>query len=547
MRWFKRLVGAVVLCAVLLAAGPVTAEGPGGSPPGENEVQYVPWQEEATWLTTMPEQEQPGGGLRYGLEQLLSLPFRGMAKAILLLPGFQGVDQLVFQMEKPGYKAPEIGGVFYADEWNKLIMPWYRRFLALASSLALISLIVMAVGYRMVFSPANPRQMATLQETVWNLVVATLLVASGPLIARQLFDLNAALIDFVRHGMGSQGAVASQALTSSFEMINTGSPLLDSMIQLAYVGLMLHLNLIYMVRKFVLAVLIIVMPVVGWAWVSKGTRLPMLILLSEVATNALMSFTHAVVLALYLALVQYDGAGMFSTWWAKLFGISLIIPVAALLRRLIAGWLNFLGIDEEKWAGLALAGFGGVIGLVNVAGGALGAGGGVAARAAERIVGGRISGGGPGGGSGPAPGSVLPSNPAPPEDGADLSSSRSPVTAPAGAGAGPSDRGDAPAPGGTVAGAPNPVPVSTTASVLKPGGHKPEGSGWKTVEDFGGALGRMAGTVAGIAVAGGRTGGDPGAFVRMGEMLGRAPVAFAHRAVGVASAAKRPLDGFRWR
>lgn len=520
------LLGALTIAAAL--AAPVMAA-------GQDDNAFPEDFDEAAWLTTVPEQPREG----YGFGYLIAQPFNGLAKAILRLPGFQTVDQLVFGVEKPGHRAPEMGGVFYSDEWNRLIMPWYRRFLALASSFALISIIVMVMGYRTVLSSANPRQMATLQETVWNLVVAAMLVAFGPVLARHLFDLNSALVEFVKYGLGAQGVTEiGQTLNGSFEAITTGSPLLDALIRLAYAGLMLHLNLIYMVRKFVLAVLIIVMPVVGWAWVTKGTRLPMLILLSEVATNALMSFTHAVVLALYLTMVRYDGAGMFSTWWAKLFGISLIIPVAALLRRLIAGWLNFLGIDEEKWAGLALAGFGGMVGLASVAGGAVGAFGGMAARNAEILLGGGGSGGGSGGpfrgGFGPASaaGSVLPSAAALPGSGMGLSAGQAPGAA---------------APVMSAEASPNPVPVSAGAQGGTPSrGRGSEGLDWKSIEDFGGALGRMAGTVAGMAVAGGRMAGDPGAFARTGEMIGRAPLAFTHRAVGVVSTAKRSLDGFRW-
>jgi len=54
---------------------------------------------------------------------------------------------------------------------------------------------------------------------------------------------------------------------------------------------------------------------------------------------------------------------VFDTWWAKLFCLWLLIPISAFVRRLFTGWLNFLGVDEEKWAGLAAAGVGGLVAL----------------------------------------------------------------------------------------------------------------------------------------------------------------------------------------
>ncbi|MEW6047575.1 MAG: hypothetical protein AB1609_14010 [Bacillota bacterium] len=63
-----------------------------------------------------------------------------------------------------------------------------------------------------------------------------------------------------------------------------------------------------------------------------------------------------------------DGS-LFDAWWAKLFCLWLLIPVAAFVRRLFTGWLNLLGVDEEKYAGLAAAGAGGLIGLGMAVGG----------------------------------------------------------------------------------------------------------------------------------------------------------------------------------
>ncbi|MEW5933130.1 MAG: hypothetical protein AB1816_06060 [Bacillota bacterium] len=66
------------------------------------------------------------------------------------------------------------------------------------------------------------------------------------------------------------------------------------------------------------------------------------------------------------ALAQGQGTqepSLFDAWWARVFCFYLLVPVAAFVRRLFAGWLNFLGIDEEKWAGLGAGMLGGLVGL----------------------------------------------------------------------------------------------------------------------------------------------------------------------------------------
>lgn len=140
---------------------------------------------------------------------------------------------------------------------------------------------------------------------------------------------------------------------------------------LAFAGLMLSLNFLYMVRKFVLGVLISVSPMVAWAWLTQK-KTPVLLLMSEIVSNGFMSLSHAIVLAFYASMVTYSGDGMFSTWWAKLFAISLLIPVSALLRRLITGWLNLIGIDEEKYAKIANSGLGGLFATAAIISGAVG-------------------------------------------------------------------------------------------------------------------------------------------------------------------------------
>ncbi|MHB8927091.1 MAG: hypothetical protein ACYC9Q_05405 [Bacillota bacterium] len=511
-----------------------------------------------------------GGSFGFGLDYLLSLPFRGLARAIMAIPGFQSIDQLVFNESSPGHPAPEMGGVFYNDEWNRLIVPWYKRFLAIALAPELIAVVIMILGYRTVLNSGNPRQMVSMQETAWNILAGLMLVVFGPLLLSQLLALNSAIVGFVKGALAGQGLVhAGQSITLG--AIQTQSPLLDSLIQLAFAGLMLQLNFMYLVRKFVLAVLIVIMPIVGWAWVSRSTRTPMLILLSEVVTNALMSASHAIVLAVYFALTQYDGAGMFSTWWAKLFGLVLVIPVAALLRRMIAGWLNILGINEEKWAALGALGIGGLVGLSHVVGGTVGAFGGMvgntvtngshvmrgAGSAAPALAGAAAGGfrnppGGPGGPGGPSGG---------------LSGSGvvEPLLAPNGStgrlaagsaslqfdndqrSAGLTESGPVAVHNGPLA------PVGGPTGPGQQGGRAPLAQGpsqqsrrhvldWDAAERFGGAAGRMMGSVMGLAM--GHEAAP--AVARFSENLGRLPVAASRRLADIGTG-RHTLDGPRWR
>ena len=124
------------------------------------------------------------------------------------------------------------------------------------------------------------------------------------------------------------------------------------------------LKFFYMVRK----VLGILFHIVVYLAYTKDTCSALM----SIVSNGFMSLSHAIVLAFYASMVTYSGDGMFSTWWAKLFAISLLIPVSALLRRLITGWLNLIGIDEEKYAKIANSGLGGLFATAAIISGAVG-------------------------------------------------------------------------------------------------------------------------------------------------------------------------------
>jgi len=89
--------------------------------------------------------------------------------------------------------------------------------------------------------------------------------------------------------------------------------------------------------------------------------------MGEVASNAFMQAAHALVLSLYLVLIKAGVSTDFSPWWAQIFGMVCLIPTANVIRDLLQGWLKFLGVNEEKWAGAATLGLTGLVGLANIA------------------------------------------------------------------------------------------------------------------------------------------------------------------------------------
>jgi len=449
------------------------------------------------------------------LSGLMALPIRGLARALTWAGGafkFRDISELVFGQPD----RPETMEVVTSEEWTKVVQPWYRRMFYVATAPSVIGTVVLVSGYAVALSTANPRSLANVTGRFWDIACAAMLVGAGPTIVKLLSDLNVALVNMVRYGLEAQGIdLAGLTMGRLINQASTGSALLDAMIELAFAGVMLQINLIYLVRKFVVCVLLILMPLVAWAWAFRGTRTPVLIALSEIATNSLMNFSHALVLGFYLTLLKYDGTGIFNTWWGKLFGVTLIIPVSALLRRMIAGWLNFLGIDEERWAGLAAAGFGGIVAIGAAAGTALGATGSTVARSIANYRALPTSGpGGGGGGGGPA--------------------GSGETTLTAGADASESDK-DLPK-----------TPSEVGNMYVEPPARRPWFD-WDGAVVAAQSVGRFAGTLAGTAV-GGHRGYSGRGYAELGAMVFGAPVSAGRKVADVITAARpKSLDETRWK
>lgn len=318
-----------------------------------------------------------------------------LAYGIYNFPGFFTVDELVFL---EGENAPEVGGVFSEEEWEG-VMRWFLRVRFVALSGSLVTLVFVLLALRHVASSSNARARAESMESFLNVLVALGMVLLAVPLCLIVMQANEFGIGVVKEWIGTEGlswfkANASRGALDAIAV--EGNTFLSGIARLVFAVVCLHLNFLYLVRKVVMAVCIMAFPLAAWSWATKKTRLPVFLLGSEIATNAVMGLSHAAVLGMIYELffsktasitgslpVSLAGVSMFETWWARIFVFTLLAPTSALLRRVVAGWLNFLGIDEEKWAAGASLGLSGLF----TVGSALAAVGGAGLTAAGGVMG----------------------------------------------------------------------------------------------------------------------------------------------------------------
>lgn len=325
------------------------------------------------------------------LDSAIGSLFLLIADAIRAL-GIRSFDELVWMDQ--GNQPPL--GTFWPHEWSAL-MGWYWTFAAVALFPGLVNAVIAAYGLRIVVASGDSQARVRLYNVLSGLVGMVVLILFTPFLMQHLLGLNAALVDLVASRLGD----ARQFFADPMQIPDqVGSKTLAGAMHLILVGVELMLNFLYVIRKVVIGASLVLLPLAGWALVFRRTYTPLLLLLSELVSNTFMQTSHAITIAVLVALVLRPESQ--TPWWILIFVPTMLPLVSSFLRRLLTGYLNFLGVNEERWASWGALGIGAMLGVAQAGGGILTAASG--ARAAAAMFGGGVAGGiGGAGGVGPGP------------------------------------------------------------------------------------------------------------------------------------------------
>lgn len=294
------------------------------------------------------------------IDRVLAAPFNGLITLFKSL-GFKSLNDLVFNLPNTT-TAP-----FTSDEWN-LAMYWYHAIEIATGGLAVVSVIV--EGYRIMAASGNPSKRADAMEKINLTILAYAVIWFLPMLSQLVFMANAHLTEFFKNIMQTYGSFSFNS-TDFIDTINTGNVLADAIVRFGFVGLMIYFNFLYTIRKFVLISMLVVTPIAVWGWGITGHRQGLEIVVSEIVSNAFMQASHALALCLYTILISKGISSDFSTWWAQIFGMVAIIPTTTALRNLFMGFLRWLGVNEEGYAGMAMGALSSLGSIASIAGAGL--------------------------------------------------------------------------------------------------------------------------------------------------------------------------------
>ncbi|WP_072870168.1 hypothetical protein [Desulfofundulus thermosubterraneus] len=318
-------------------------------------------------------------------ETVLALPIEGLSFFIEKLFGLTPVNELIYNHNGSGEKVIAGAGPFDKEDWERL-MWWYALAAGFTGVLMFLSFV--ASGYRvMVTAAANPSRQADAKSDLLYIMMALFITLSAPLLFQILAGVNDGIVDFFYAASADKIGHLPDPMS-----ISTGYSgcLGGALVRLAFVGVMLYLNFLYIIRKFVLAAILVLTPFFAFAWATGRNPQAIGVWLGELTSNVFMQAAHAVVLSLYFTIFAQESNTRF---WVPIVALVALIPIAEVVRNLLQGFLKFLGVPEEKWAGKvlgAMTGMGAVAGLIGLGIASLGG-------RAGKVTGGTVPGGSSGG------------------------------------------------------------------------------------------------------------------------------------------------------
>ena len=302
------------------------------------------------------------------------------------LLGFKNLDALIFNKGIDEESLPP----FTDSYWQKLDT-WFTSMAYIAISFMLYAVVM--VAFKFIRAGTNPKLRENAIDSLKRTVFSWLIVAAAPIFVRLLFRTNNFLVDAI--SSISSGSVADQlgANGALLKQVRTGNVIATSFIILLFSYINFRLNIMFLIRQFVMTVFYIFTPFVAVMWVINKDVNAAGIWLGEMLSNAFMQFSYAFVFTIFLS---FSGENIH--WATSIVWAMMCLSVAEVIRNSTQSlWTRLSGIGEGAEASkiMGLLGAGGLPSFANAIGGqftsALGPGGAELAKHMGRIGG---SGGG---------------------------------------------------------------------------------------------------------------------------------------------------------
>ncbi len=319
----------------------------------------------------------PGGGggtlqeKGTAFEKLLAGPMEGLYEAMQLAK-FKSYEELLFnKSDESDSNSSKVALVpylqpFTQEEWDKLFY-WYKALAAGSFGIAFIGICL--IPWKLTKSALNPMEQVRLMDELWRWLLCIGILLAAPIFIKVMFLLNTGLTNVI-YAISTGAGTSFMNGNDFFNNIITGNVLLTAFVKLSYMLLLVYLNFLFTMRKFILATFFVATMIMAFLWAMNNNGPAAGIWVGEVISNAFMGSSYALVFCIWNSLLANQ------EWWVIIFGLTIMSPIAEALRNCLQGFSRFFGVNEQKSASMAAAGFGGMMGVLSFGKAAFGGGGG---------------------------------------------------------------------------------------------------------------------------------------------------------------------------
>lgn len=246
-------------------------------------------------------------------------------------------------------------GIFTEKERSTIVEPMLKLFSA--SYVTLLVLAILIASLKMGLNAISPQSRAEFWNDVKMWLLSAIFMLAYIPLTNTLFGLNTVIVQSIRSLLGDN--VDGVSIISNFKDMSLSFGVMPMII--TFLGewlLATILNFVYISRKVIILILLIMGPIAAYSMLFAKTRAFLGTWIKELVGNVFLQTIHAIVLFAFVMLSDL-GAGVIM----KLGLMMMFIPVSGMISR----WLNIGDSSSKVGSMMSMVGLGGIMSTVMLA------------------------------------------------------------------------------------------------------------------------------------------------------------------------------------
>lgn len=234
--------------------------------------------------------------------------------------------------------------IFPEEKWPRMMFV-YNSISGVVAGFLVVTIVIS--GYQYMAASANPGIKASFSEDLQRCIIAMIIIALSPVFIKILIGINDGFVSFVAHIVNTSTLEASyekgltvagmfeKIIAAPFEVVirvvryilgldsvdtlifngqanilgstfnfNTGNILADVILNLSMVGFELYFNALYTIRKYVVMVFFVAVPLFAGLWGFSGNKRIYEIPLAEIIQTIFVQSAHALTMGVFIIMLS---------------------------------------------------------------------------------------------------------------------------------------------------------------------------------------------------------------------------------------------------